>query len=593
MKSLIAQHNGKPTLFIDGAPVAGMAYTTYFEERSRYEDFLGAGYRIFFVNVSFTALPINPQTLFTPFHVGIFEDPDRPDYSEFENAANKILTACPDAIIFPRIYVSMPKWWIESHPDEVYVTEKGHPREVMFSEAFRRDASEMLARVIRYIKASPYASRIGGWMFCGAATQEWLYRDSNGDISQAALEPYARWIQETYGEDHASLPQKAEFEHTEDASPLSENALRYSIFSNLAMAKTMDLFAKVIKTETDRRQVVGTFYGYLFEAHSPLFGTHALREVIDSPHVDFFASPNAYLQNRPLGIDWVDMMPVDAMRSHGKLVFMECDIRTYLTTGIQEARPGEYPEDIYKNAIWAGPPTPELSREALRKSYAHQLTRASAIWWFDMWGGWYRDRLLMKALADLKKISDADLSKDASNAISPEVVFFADERGHAYIRKRSPHVKEFKATRVAMGNTGVPYDALMVEDAEVVLKNYKAAVFPSPFASEEGKKAMALCERLGIPYLTASNTHARLKVDRIIDFYKQSGVHFYSEEKDVVYLGNGYLALHAATEGAKILHLPKALHVTPIFGTDIPAQTTDRISLSLPQYGTALFAIEE
>ena len=50
LKSKIELKNGKPLLFIENKPIAAMAYTTYFEERSRYEDFLDVGYRIFFVN---------------------------------------------------------------------------------------------------------------------------------------------------------------------------------------------------------------------------------------------------------------------------------------------------------------------------------------------------------------------------------------------------------------------------------------------------------------------------------------------------------------------------------------------------------------
>ena len=48
LKSEVCRQSGRPVLRIDGAPVAAMAYTTYFEERSRYEDFLDAGFRIFF-----------------------------------------------------------------------------------------------------------------------------------------------------------------------------------------------------------------------------------------------------------------------------------------------------------------------------------------------------------------------------------------------------------------------------------------------------------------------------------------------------------------------------------------------------------------
>ena len=67
LKSRIEMKNGTPRLYINGREECAMAYTTYFEERSRYTDFIRAGYKIFFVNVSFTTAPINSVTGFTPF----------------------------------------------------------------------------------------------------------------------------------------------------------------------------------------------------------------------------------------------------------------------------------------------------------------------------------------------------------------------------------------------------------------------------------------------------------------------------------------------------------------------------------------------
>ncbi len=666
LKSKIEVKNGAPCLYVDGRPMTAMAYTTYFPERNCYQDFIDAGYRIFFMNVSFTNLPINPDTEFTPFHVGAFENPNNPDYSEFEEYIHEILRSCPDAIIFPRIYVSMPKWWIEAHPDDVYLTDKGAFREVMFSEAFRNDGAEMLIRLVRHIKSSDYAHRVGGWMLCGGSTQEWIYRNYAGDLSNAAQEPYRRWVKEIYGIDNAVLPSIEEYKYIGKASQESKNAKRYSTFCNLEMAKSLDIFAEVIKKETNFEQVVGAFYGYTFEGANPLFGTYGLRALIDSPNLDFFSSPNAYTNDRAFGMDWADMMPVDSLKNHGKLCFIECDIRTYLTTSIQEARPGEYPDNIYRTdngaSLWAGPPTIELSREALRKSFAHQITKASAIWWFDMWGGWYSDPLLMKELSEMKKIYDDDLFTNKSSVISPQVVFFADEQSYANMLTGSPQIclinatrtamgktgvpydscmvddaelSEMKkiydddlftnkssvispqvvffadeqsyanmltgspqiclinATRTAMGKTGVPYDSCMVDDAELVLHNYKAAVFPFSLPSEAGKRAMELCEKMGIPYLSATAEHYELTVDEIREFYKANEIHFYTDKKDVVYVGNGYIGLHSAVGEAKCLHLPRTCTVSPIFGAEISTQTTNCIEFVLKENATALFSVSQ
>ncbi|MBO5682865.1 MAG: hypothetical protein J6S10_02705, partial [Clostridia bacterium] len=475
LKSEIKKKNGLPSLYLEGEPIAAMAYTTYFEERSCCLDFANAGYKIFFVNASFTTLPINSAaTGFSPFRIGIFEDIDAPDYSEFEREIYRTLSACPDAVLFPRINISMPKWWIDAHPEETVLTPKGGYREALFSERFREDGAKLLKLFIDHAKASDYADRIGGWQICGGQTQEWFHHDLAGSLGKAAEEPYRRWVKKTYGEETATLPSPEDFIYQGAPENTNECAKRYSLFANEEVARTIDHFAKVIKEETDRTQVVGTFYGYSFESNNTvLFGSHALRILLDSENLDFFSSPNAYTNNRAFGIDWADMMPVDSVKLHGKLPFIECDIRTYLTRAIQDVRPGEYPDDIYKTkdgtSVWAGPPTKELSVSAIRKSFAHQLTHASAIWWFDMWGGWYDDPSLMSELSDMKKLYDEEV--DASkNPTSAEIAFFADERAYAKLFSRSPHLSAIKDTRTAMGNIGAPYDVFMVEDAKEVLK---------------------------------------------------------------------------------------------------------------------------
>lgn len=594
LDSRIEIKNGLPTLFVGGEPMTAMAYTTYFEERSCSRDFAAAGYRIFFVNVSFTDLPINSVgTGFTPFRVGVFEDPDEPNYSEFEGAVYQILDNCPDAVIFPRIYVSMPRWWVDAHPNDTIPTPKGGRREALFSEAFRRDGSELLARLVRHIMAADYSDRIGGWQICGGQTQEWFHHDLCGSLGGAAELPYLAWAKKN-GIKDAVLPEKDAFIYRGEAYNTDENARRYALFCNLGVAESVDIFAEVIKRETGHRQIVGAFYGYSFEnCGTVLFGSHALRRLINSPNIDFLSSPNAYTGNRAFGIDWEDMIPVDSLKLHGKLAFIECDIRTHLTVAVQLARQGEYPDDIYMTngvSVWAGPPTAELSREGLRKSFAHQLTRGSAIWWFDMWGGWYDDPLLMDELKHMKDIYEAPVTQNYPTA---EVVFFADERGYANLFSGSPELSGIAATRTAMGNTGVPYDNFMAEDAEAVLDGYRASVFPMPIASEAGRRAMELCRKMGIPYISASAEHPALALGDLCDFYKRVGVHFYSHDRDVIYLGNGYLGLHTVASGKREIRLPRPLRIKAVFGIDREEQVTDTVTVEADGVTTVLLSVCE
>ena len=597
LKSEIRTKNGTPRLYIEGKETTAVAYTTYFEERSAYLDFLAAGFRIFFVNVPMTRLPINShETGFTPFRVGVFDEEGKEDYSEFEAAVRKILRACPEAIIFPRIYVSMPRWWTERHPDDVADTNKAGKREVLFSEAFRKDAEELLLKIVRHIKSADYAARVGGWQICGGQTQEWFYPDMRGGLgTKAAERAYARYLKEGFGED-GMPPAYEEYESVGDAVQRSENARRYAVFANLAVAKTLEGFAAAVKRETDRTQIVGSFYGYAYHSgNTPLFGSHGIRSLLDSESLDFFSSPNAYAEGRRLGIDWADMIPVDSVKRHGKLPFIECDIRTYLTCAIQELRPGEYADDMYRTgdgaSVWVGPPTAQLSLFALRKCFAHQLTRGSAIWWFDMWGGWYDDPCLMDALTEMKAIQETARTKTHERA-RERVAFFADEEAFAGLLAGTPQILGIEYSRTEVGSLGVPCDFLLVEDMEALREGYAAAIFPSPTPSERGRAAMRLCESLGIPYLTATPAHYALTKEEMRAFLEKSGVHLYAGLGEVVYLGEGYIALHSDQGGEKTLSLPAKHLVRTVFGTDYPDTVTDCIRFTLAPCGTALFEID-
>ena len=70
--SHVARHGEAPTLFVNGKPLPGLAYITYFEERNHYRDFAEAGYRLFTFATFFGDQTINETTYFHPLSPGIF-----------------------------------------------------------------------------------------------------------------------------------------------------------------------------------------------------------------------------------------------------------------------------------------------------------------------------------------------------------------------------------------------------------------------------------------------------------------------------------------------------------------------------------------
>ena len=207
LKSHVEFKNGNPLISVNGELHYPLAYTTYFEECGEFSDFVKSNYRMFFVNVSFTDLPINNVTGFSPFRTGVFEG-DVPDYSEFDGIVRGILKECPDAMIFPRINIAMPRKWLEVNPYETVETKSGK-RESLYSDLYLRDGAELLKKLVLHIRSSDYAHRIAGYQVCGGTTQEWMRHDLMGSFSEMGIKKFRQWMEERYekiGINISSLP---------------------------------------------------------------------------------------------------------------------------------------------------------------------------------------------------------------------------------------------------------------------------------------------------------------------------------------------------------------------------------------------------
>lgn len=593
MKSQIEFKNGKPFINIDGELHYPLAYTTYFDECAEYSDFISHGYRMFFVNVSFTDNPINNQTGFTPFLTGVFEK-NVPDYSGFDNIVRSVLSECPDALIFPRINIAMSRKWIENNPYECVETPTGK-RESLCSDKFLNDGAELLRELVSHIRSADYSNSIAGYQICGGTTQEWMHHDLFGSFSEMGLEKFSKWMLTKYGIENADVPSRETF----TKGSVNDTTRRYIEFSNEMVTTAINHFAKELKEYINNEQVVGAFYGYSAFVGNSLYGLHGLHHIIDSPYIDFFSSPCAYDNVRQFGVDWGDMIPVDSLKLHGKLAFIECDIRTHLTRRMQDSRPGHYSDDGFyltdtngNKTVWGGPETVDLSLSALRKAFVHQLTKSSGVWWFDMWGGWYHDEKIMEEISIMKMIADSSVKKNSEDYPHADVVVFVDEKAYANIPYSNPLDRTVSVTRVAMGNTGIPFDLCMVEDFSNVINRYKVAIFTVPIPSASGKNAMQMCKEMNLPYITITEEKTSFSTDELRDFLVDNGIHCYNADGNVLYCGSGYLGIHSVIDGEIIINLPKKYIVKPLLGSTNFECKTDNLLINMKKYDTAIFELQ-
>jgi len=528
MTSSVQNYKGVPTLFIEGNPVPGFAYITYRTYNARYNDFADLGCRLYSMPVFFGTQTINETSQIPPIAPGIY-DTDEPDYTLFDADVEKILAARPDAWIFPRVNLSLPKRWEDEHPDECCDFGFTDRRRVCFSsDAWAAETKRLLGLFIDHVENAPYREHIIGYQLAGGNTEEWFSFDMKGSVGKRSAEAFARYCRDR---------NLADTEETLQA-----------FYSEMVAGRIME-FSAFAKEKTEHRLVVGCFYGYTLECTHFTTCHHALRRILACPDVDFICSPVSYAKTRPVGIDHACMLPVDSLKQHGKLYFAENDTRTHLSQA-----PNELPH--YNAPIWFGP-DPEKTCEIIRMHFSRALTHGHAMWWFDMWGGWYDDDRYHSLLERCREICEEALQEDRTS--SAETAVFIDER--AYAQKDCVRNLPYEI-RIPLGHIGTPYDIYLIDDYPAVRDRYKACIFLCPAATDRLTEAAADAGERG---LVIDAAHGGISVGEIRSFCRDCGVHIWCGRDAVVYGCGRYLFVHGGEDGIPELHIPVGMHLTPLF----------------------------
>lgn len=522
--SCVKNNGGVPALFVNDIPINPMAYITYFTDKNMYNEFSQIGYCLYSLPTYFTEQTINESSRLPAFQKGIFDriyDGGEPDYSVFDGLVAQILTECPTAYIFPRVNVSIPYAWEEQNPDDC--CEFGyneHHRASFWSDKWLCETQRLLSMFVAHIEKSDYCDHIIGYQISAGNTEEWFPFDMKGCRGKRAEEKFREYCLCHFGIEKGT---EAEFSRA-----FSERTA-YSIIE----------LSKTVKECTGSRLAVGAFYGYSFEVCEPDRGHFALREVLESKYVDFICSPNSYYMVRKPGIDHAYMLPIDTLKKAGKLYLAENDTRTHLS-----APPNDLPR--YQSPVWKGPER-EITAEIIKMHFAKGLCHGTGMWWFDMWGGWYRDDVYLKLLENLRKIYEGAVGCDLSSKC--EVALFFDEKGVPSMNRDihpDPVFYAIYRLRVILGHMGVPYDMYLADDFDDVAYKYKAVIVVQPIKTELSEHCIKACGEKGIPVKVICSDGISAEILR--KFCRESGAHIYCNQKAVIYSNNSFVFLHTGEE---------------------------------------------
>ena len=196
MKAEIKTERGRERIFVNGEPILSDSYITYLTGKARYLDFAERGYRLFSFPAFFSSKTLNENAQYPAFGEGIFDMP-LPKWEIFDRNVEKILEACPDAYIFPRVNLSPAEAWERENSDELCDIKKGEVARPCFaSEALEAEMKRMLGLLIDHVKSADYREHIIGYQLASGNTEEWLPFDMAGCIGKRSRERFGRYRRE-------------------------------------------------------------------------------------------------------------------------------------------------------------------------------------------------------------------------------------------------------------------------------------------------------------------------------------------------------------------------------------------------------------
>lgn len=471
----VQEYQGVPTIFINDEPGYYFGWTHWLKYPGWIEDGQKAGFK--FYQPRFT----------TPF----------PSVSEWTTIFDDVLKEDPDAYFLPSIWIGTPSVWNLTNRDMDTVGGL-----VSFGSAdWRMKAAESLGDFIRKLENSKYASRVLGYHITAGNTAEWFYMDTWGrrstDQSSAQMQSYRTWLEARYenieslndawGTDYDSfkaiyIPNVVDLaaDHNPPFYHPAEERMKvdYWRFHSEIVADAIIHFCKVAKEATNNQKLVGVFYGYTWEfgSYAPMSGHLALKEVLDSPYIDFLVSPMSYGGRLPGGYSDCHG-PISSVRLHDKLWIAESDQRTHLSS-----KPNNAPK--IANTL-------DETIAVLKRDFMWALTNGYGIWWYDDAGeGWFKDAQILDLFSRMREIANASLKLPRQG--NTEVAVFIDELsiGHQEVYASPLNELLNKYRRDLFGKLGTPFDEYLLSDlTHPDLPEYKVYIIVNGYLLDEAQIA--------------------------------------------------------------------------------------------------------
>jgi len=607
--------------------VPRIAYRSFWPQERYNRQFAEAGVKLVFIYPSNTICSLNvPYSNYPQIWTG----PNRYNWKSLDDHIGDVLKWNPQAKLMVMIDLNTPAWWVRSHggadsflqlaetkpeTDKMPHRCEGsggadsfcHLAEVLLRDDFKRDARQYMRQFLEYAE-SKYKDKIVTYQLSCGGTCEWYdwQKGKPGPLKHAA---FARWMKRPglkVPEDREKTSHHIFYDPVKDADKIA-----YWRFHNRLIADAMLDFAAEAKRIIQNRVPLGTFHGYIMElgAHRLLYeGQLDYDRTFQSPLLGYNTEPADYANRRGGGTGGF-LYCIDSLFANNKGAWHEVDHRTHCIKNSQNIGTRR----LTNNGRRLDLPSQPEAVGALRREFAMAMIHGSHLWWFDMFGGWFDDPVIMANMKKMTAISERFAETGPGKA---EVAVLADADSMYYVDGHS-QLADFvlRKLQFAMFGAGVPWRCYSFADLpKLDMSPYKVVILPNLFVVTPEKRKL-LDEKLFrdnktivMPFAPGIITNDRydpasiekltgVKVDDVSrppqpqetiykdhdawtsvfltrpqmtssllrEIFRKAGVHVYSEDGDPFYANDELIALHTGRGGKRTFRLPQARKVTELF----------------------------
>ncbi len=344
------------------------------------------------------------------------------DFTQFDHVMTRLVTACPDSYILPRL--SLPTPPVVPRGERLEMAhgigqpyDKDSKASAMrrfcpfstASESYRQYVLSKIDELLEHVRRQPYGPRILGMTICGAG-YEGNWGQPSGpygsivDISPAMRQAFGEFLREKYGDEAAlrkawndpdasmDLPVPPNIQERTEAdylgfrhptNPARQKVRDWKAFYGSCVSRRilLPLFDRI--NELAPNTFMGrfglfvmptsrsTFDGGVLSRGRPAWEDRA-SSLSSHPAIKFIVG--CMTGSRRAGGESIYTNAVwESARLHGKVAMAEADIRTVQSWQSHRRNPTYYE-----------------SLQVMRREFAHAIvTRRMALWYFDMQIGWF------------------------------------------------------------------------------------------------------------------------------------------------------------------------------------------------------------